>query len=59
MTEGGSRTGSPGELHDPADVAKIKAVVRRTIGQSLGAHFPPAEDLPPKLRELIERLGKV
>ena len=55
----GSRTGGSGELHDVPDGAKVKAAVRHSIAQSLAAHFPPVEDLPPELRELIERLGKI
>ena len=52
-------TGDSGELHDVADGAKVKAVVRHSIAQSLEAHFPPVEDLPPELRELIERLDEI
>ena len=58
MTKDASRTGGYSELHDLADAAKVKAVVRRSIAQSLAAHFPPAEELPPELRKLLERLAK-
>jgi hypothetical protein len=59
MTQDDSRTAGPSELHDLADRAKVKAVVRHSIAQSLAAHFPPPEDLPPELRELVERLDKI
>lgn len=59
MTQDNSRTGGPGGLYDLADNAKVKAIVRRSIAQTLATHFPPAEDVPPELRELLERLDKI
>jgi hypothetical protein len=49
-------TRSNAELHDLADRAKLEQIVRRSIAQSLPAHFPPLEELPPQLRALLERL---
>ena len=59
MTQNSSRPGGPGDIHDSADAAKVKSVVRRSIAQSLAAHFPPPEDVPAELRKLLKRLDKI
>ena len=55
MPQNDNGTGGNAELHDLADRAKLEQIVRRSIAQSLPAHFAPLEELPPRPRALLER----
>jgi hypothetical protein len=59
LTQNDKRTGGNAELHDSAERAKLEQIVRRSIAQSLPAHFAPLEELPPQLRALLERLARI
>jgi hypothetical protein len=59
VTQNDDRMGGKPELHDLANRAKLGQIVRRSIAQSLPAHFAPLEELPPQLRALLERLDKI
>jgi hypothetical protein len=59
VTQNDDRMGGKAELHDLANRAKLEQIVRRSIAQSLPAHFAPLEELPPQLRALLERLDKI
>jgi hypothetical protein len=57
VTHNDDRSEGDAELHNLAQRAKLEQVVRRSIGQSLPAHFTVLEELPPHLRALLDRLG--
>jgi hypothetical protein len=47
------------EFYEAAIGAKLKAAIRYSLAQSLAAYFPPPEEPPPELRELLKRLGEM
>jgi hypothetical protein len=47
------------EYYEAAIGAKLRAAIRYSLAQSLAAYFPPPEEPPPELRELLERLDEM
>jgi hypothetical protein len=48
-------TGRPYSASLPSD---FNQTLRQSFMQSLGQYFPPPEDIPPELRELLARLDE-
>jgi hypothetical protein len=59
MARGGDRgkypTGAPYSAALPSDFSQM---LRQSLMPSLGQYFPPPEDIPSELRELLARLDE-
>jgi hypothetical protein len=58
MTKGDDEKVPTGTLYSAALPSDVNRTLRQSFMQSLGQYFPPPEDIPPELRDLLARLDQ-